>query len=118
MTFETFATIWNTLYLPFAVLYLWAWWWPRLSRPWMRTLKAEAYPFYPAAILIDLGVDLWGDHGAGFDFYSLVMHTVALLGWLLWDNDDDERWKRRRRKLAQRVARAGARLVVVPEAGR
>lgn len=43
--------------------------------------------------------------------------SVAL-GLLLWrytkDIDDDDRWKRRKAKLADMVARKGARLVVVP----
>ena len=80
---------------------------------WVRWCWAELRPCYlPAnAVFAVAGflISPWSLGGAAI--------TVAL-GLLLWrlvkDIDDDDRWKRRKAKLAAMVARKGARLVVVP----
>lgn len=70
----------------------------------------EVKPFFPAALAVHvLGVALGGE------VVSALFELVGgLLAWRTIGRDsDDDRWKRRRRKLTERVSRAGSRLTVV-----
>lgn len=47
--------------------------------------------------------------------WGIYVEALSYLNWfILKDADEDDRWKRRREKLAETVQRVGARLVVVP----
>jgi hypothetical protein len=87
----------------------------RTSPPrWAEVLirgKREIHPFIPFAILINLLIVNW-DQGWGDDMFNIVIAAWALIGWFL-DKDDDDRWKRRRKKLAEKVSVRGGKLVTV-----
>lgn len=68
--------------------------------------------FWPAALVGFLLGFLWRDEPVRGGAIELA---VLLVAWLLLRNvDGDDRWKRRARRAAERVAQAGARLRVVP----
>jgi hypothetical protein len=76
-----------------------------------RTIRAELKPFAlwlllaEYAPIIAADATLWNLLGLGFQL-SL---------WLFYRRgDDDDLWKRRRKKLADKVAEVGGRLVLVP----
>lgn len=73
-------------------------------------LKCELHPFLPFLMLINLAIVTWG-HPIGPNAFQYAMAAAGIAGWFM-GHDDDDRWKRRRRKLAGKVARLGARLVV------
>lgn len=82
-----------------------------------RWMYAELRPFYlPCAIVIITRNVVTGDilHGLTWlgDFF-------ALLCWFSFkDIDiDDDRWKRRKARVLEKVKRLGSRLVVVPASG-
>lgn len=81
---------------------------------WVRTCWAELRPFFlpanAAFVVSGFLLNAWILISAAF-----VVPLSLLLWRLLKDlDDDDDRWKRRKAKLAGKVARKGARLVVVP----
>lgn len=78
--------------------------------PWPVQLKREIHPFMPFLALANLAIITWGDT-LGPSAFQYATTGILLAGWFM-DRDDDDRWKRRRRKLAGKVARLGARLVV------
>ena len=81
----------------------------------LRDLYHELRPFYWAAV-IAMHIDPITKGGAP----AYLLNWVHYLGWgghvWIWlvykDIDDDDRWKRRRKKLAEAVKRVGDRLVV------
>ena len=87
----------------------------RVSTPaWAARLirfKREVHPFIPVAILVNLIIVNW-DAGWGIDLFNTVIAGWALIGWFL-DRDNDDRWKRRRKKLAEKVSVRGGKLVTV-----
>lgn len=90
--------------------------WRGTSMPLMHHLYHELKPFYLPAVVV---LHVLGAHRDGNPVAPgrLLGSAFCVLTWFLFRNedDDDDRWKRRRRKLADRVQRQGARLVVVPE---
>ncbi len=78
----------------------------------IREFSAEAHPFMPFAYLANLAILTWGEP-LGSRAAQFAITGMALAGWFL-DKDDDERWKRRRRRLGGKVRSLGHRLVVAP----
>lgn len=75
--------------------------------PFRWFLCVAAYVLYPIAYA---GSAPWWTHG--------IFLVQMLNCWTArHDNDDDDRWKRRRKALADRVSEIGGRLVVVPNTG-
>lgn len=77
---------------------------------------AELKPFYLPALVIRQA------HYFGDSTFPLPLQVVFLgIEVYLWfafrHLGDDDRWKRRRRKLAEKVSRVGSRLVVAPTPG-
>lgn len=77
-----------------------------------RTLRAELKPFALGLYLAGELQEMTDDPG----FWAYLFFAIGLYCW--WacrnDEDDDDRWKRRRQKLADKVAEVGGRLQVVP----
>lgn len=80
---------------------------------WARWCWAELRPFYlPANAVFAISGFLISPWTLGG---SVIATGLGLMVWHLGkDVDDDDRWKRRKAKLAAKVFRKGARLVVVP----
>jgi hypothetical protein len=115
---ELLIACWSALHI--AVVLIWTlgfppmlnWVIPARFRACLSNLGAEIHPFIPYILVIDLAVDVWGETLLeGWPAY--LFKAMAFMIWLTERNDDD-RWKRRRRKLRARLERAGARLIVVP----
>ncbi len=73
----------------------------------------ELRPFLPYTLAADHVADLiaTGPLGPGRIISDLI---VLACWWVLTKYDPDDRWKKRRKKVAEKVARVGGRLVVVP----
>jgi hypothetical protein len=83
----------------------------------LRFLYHELKPFYlPALAAYPVLLVL---HGGDVTVGELVYVGFSVLNWFVFKDgvDDDDRWKRRLRKLAERIERSGSRLVVVPAGG-
>jgi hypothetical protein len=112
LTFMTCAMVMNTWAISVIVIYT-----ARRERVdparWARWCWAELRPSYlPAIAAYAIAAFLISP-------WTLGANVIAIgLGLLVWhlgkDIDDDERWKRRKAKLAAKVSRKRARLVVVP----
>lgn len=81
--------------------------------PSLRTLRTELRPFVPFAAGLNLLLQLMLDQSLVEDMLSI---STAILILVLWatSKDDDDRWKRRRKKLGDKVKSMGHRLVPVP----
>lgn len=107
---------------------MWAWWlylfpsqWLRISRilqpgaerPIALWLRRELKPFALPSVVLTSALDFPAGDG---DVLSGAVFAVNLVLWWVYreDEDDDDRWKRRREKLASKVAEVGGRLQVVP----
>lgn len=66
--------------------------------------------FWPSFIIITVDRVRHG----GLTPWSGIQIVAAYFCWHFLKDIGDDRWKRRRRKLSERVSRVGARLVVVP----
>ncbi len=62
-------------------------------------------------LLFDAGVDSMADNhtSAGISTFFGVLFI-----WLWWMNDGNDRWKKTKKKLAEKVAEIGGKLQVVP----
>jgi hypothetical protein len=70
----------------------------------------ELRPLYLPAHMIVVAYQLV--HGSP-DWLNAVLGFA--LAWVIWKvKDDDDRWKRRRKKLAEKVEAVGGKLTVVP----
>lgn len=79
----------------------------------MRRIRLETKPFrYVAVLLTYLPTALDGKL-VGWNAFFFVTGMLACYVTRN-DKDDDDRWKRRREKLAGKVAEVGGKLVVVP----
>lgn len=90
-------------------------WFGRRDHPFLKTPRwvwAELRPFYLPAVVVHI-VNL-SMLGQVLGWNSFFIACTVLNWWLLKDADDDDRWKRRKRKLAEKIERQGARLVAVP----
>ncbi|WP_431881789.1 hypothetical protein [Micromonospora chalcea] len=81
-----------------------------------RAIYHELRPFYRAIVLTGVVLDILG----GVVLLGLVYCGVGFWLWsLLRDvDDDDDRWKRRRRNLARKVQVVDGQLTVVPAGAR
>lgn len=72
----------------------------------------ELRPLYiPAHIIV--AIHHLTHNPTGNDWFDLTVGFA--LAWMMWRyKDDDDRWKRRRRKLAEKVEAVGGKLTVVP----
>lgn len=82
-----------------------------------RAIKWEIRPLYLPSIALQFVADFIHQdrHLNGWNFGA---YGVALfMYWLLskTDRDDDDRWKRRKQRLAEKVEELGGKLVVVPQ---
>lgn len=107
---------WTILYL--TALFAWL-----LGRPywrilfprhpdWLYHVSQELHPFIPAAILANLVISTWDAPLFGRAF-AFLGSTMTLIAWLR-DEGDDDRWKKRRKKMGEKVRSIGHRLVVAP----
>jgi hypothetical protein len=81
-----------------------------------RRVYHELRPFYLPAVAASHVIAVWLDGRDGMSYFTLA---VDLLCWVAFRNSggDDDRWKRRRKKLADRVSVVGGRLAVVSASG-
>lgn len=85
-------------------------------RPNARWVWAETRPFYLPAVVFGIAHTAYQGELRGLEIFFAFCGLVSW--WLLKDVDDnDDRWKRRRKRLAERVSRVGSRLAVVPASG-
>ena len=85
-----------------------------IVRPF-RWLWAELRPFYLPATGFLMGYVLV--HGDMTPLQA-VLWGMNVWSWFVFkDEDDDDRWKRRKDKLAAKIERRGSRLVAVPVGG-
>jgi Flp pilus assembly protein TadB len=88
-------------------------WWPRAAQV-MIAFGNELRPFTLAAVI---GQHL-GDVALAHDPWNvmrLFWTGVNLLIWWLFRNRHDDRWNKRRRKLAEKVQQIGGKLVITPQ---
>ncbi len=81
------------------------------GRTIVRWVFWELRPFYLPAVVL-----LAGTYGHFTDPLADFSYASEVACWFLWkDSDgDDNRWKRRRRRVVEAVRRVGSRLAVVP----
>lgn len=80
----------------------------------VKGLFHELRPLYLPAVLIAFAADsVLGHPSMAWRAFNLVMN---ILNWFLYKDKggDDDRWKRRKAKLGEKVTRVGSRLTVVP----
>lgn len=83
----------------------------------LRLLAAETKPFYLPAVLVYWGTYRFTNDNPGPLWLSALFIALDLTMWFMFRNhnpDDDDRWKRRRKRAVESVKKIGARLVVVP----
>lgn len=78
----------------------------------VRTVYHELRPFYLVLVLGNTVAWLLYGDSHPVDYFTMAMEL--LIWFLMRDVDDDDRWKRRRKRLTERVAEVGGRLTVVP----
>ena len=105
---------WTLVY--FCVLTIWAWapvagLFGAHRLRWVQAVRHEAHPFIPILTLINLALDTWGVSPVS-SWLNYLSAAWVLVSWVTAP-DDDDRWKRRRKKLSARIARRGARLAIV-----
>ncbi len=88
------------------------------DNPWRksnRTIWAELRPFYLPAVAVYIGKIVFEGEMSG---WNIFFAAAALACWWIYkDVDEDDRWKRRRAKLVEKLERRGSRLVAVPAGG-
>jgi len=78
----------------------------------IRGLWAELRPFYLPAVAVLITNHVMAGEMIGWNTFA---HTCQIANWFFFkDVDDDDRWKRRKAKLAEKIERRGGRLVVIP----
>lgn len=80
----------------------------------VRTVFWELRPFYLPAVVVKAALAMVGGDFDGIDALAFVLNLV---NWVLLKDprdDDDDRWKRRRTKAAEKVRVSGSRLVLAP----
>lgn len=82
--------------------------------PTGRRILSELRPFYLPAVAVAYGIELYQMHGNPWDPGWILGLAVSIGAWFWFKDmgDDDDRWKRRLRKLAGRVVVSDGRLVV------
>lgn len=85
--------------------------WPQ--HPIIPALYFNLKPFFLPALMIGTGYDFARGNMSPVDYILTAISFV--FGIMIYnDKDDDDRWKRRREKLASKVQEAGGKLVIVP----
>jgi hypothetical protein len=78
----------------------------------IRTIWAELRPFYLPAIAVLIGQRFADGHIWG---WAMVNNAAAILNWFFFkDIDKDDRWRRRGRKVLEKITATDRGLVVVP----
>jgi hypothetical protein len=83
----------------------------------MRFMAAEFKPFYLPAVFVYWGTFRFTNDDPGPLWLNFLFALLDLAMWFIFRNhnpDDDDRWKRRRKRAADEVRKVGARLVIVP----
>jgi hypothetical protein len=80
---------------------------------WVFRIRSEVRPFVPVCALYELFGDLVLKSDLLGDTFSTITCAVALILWAT-SKDDDDRWKRRKKKLAGKIKNLGHRLVPAP----
>jgi hypothetical protein len=78
-------------------------------------LASELRPFYLPAFFVSLTYQSMT--GILWNWMSILGNATAILCWFIYKDTGDDRWKRRRKKLREKIKRVGAKLVVVPATG-
>jgi hypothetical protein len=79
----------------------------------LRTIFFELRPFYVPAATVNWVIYMSTHRMDMIDYLGLVFTVIAWF-WFRNRGGDDDRWKRRAKKLASKVQARGSRLVVVP----
>lgn len=79
------------------------------SRP-IVWLASELRPLYIPTTII-LGALMFKN---GISFWDCWSFLGMLIGWFMFKDKHDDRWKKRRSRLKEKVEQRGAKLVVVP----
>lgn len=105
-------TIWPILVWQFAGMALNAGW---AKRGVIRDLFNEIRPFYLTLVAVHYCAEVVAD-GHVVNVWAGVGFGIQILNWFLFRNSggDDDRWKRRGRRVAEKVTQVGSRLTVVP----
>lgn len=87
-----------------------------LRRSVLGWIRYELMPVRYLLVVVAYLADMFTSH-ARFNYWE--SGALALNLWFCWfyrqkDDEDDDRWKKRRQKLASKVAEVGGRLQVVP----
>lgn len=92
-----------------------------LNRPAPRVAQWIAIEGRPLVPVVNVAASVSGFLADGGENVEVWVGGFALVltGWWLFsrDQDDDDRWKRRREALTSKVAEVGGRLQVVPAGG-
>lgn len=78
----------------------------------IRTIFHELKPFYVPSVIMYHVIEATE---RTFNFWDYILLAINL--WFYWaykDVDKDDRWKRRKEKLAEKVAQVGSKLAIVP----
>lgn len=82
------------------------------GRRFARAIWAELRPFYLLAATIVIAGHVMAGEMMG---WNALFDAMKIWVWFqLKDVDEDDRWKRRKRKLAEKIGQRGGRLVVIP----
>lgn len=86
----------------------------RFDYPVVCGVYHELRPLYLPAVAVAAVTAALTDYGPLWS--QAFMTALNIVGWWLYKNvgGDDDRWKRRRQKLAEKVEQVGGRLVVAP----
>lgn len=74
-------------------------------------LRAEVRPFYLPAMVVCMAEETAQGELTG---WRVLVEILAVMAWWAFKGEDDDRWKRRRKRVQAKIAQVGAKLVVVP----
>jgi hypothetical protein len=80
-----------------------------------RWLISELRPAYLPAVVVIIASHAGGGTLFGWDG---LYDACRVVNWFFFKDEGDDRWKRRKAKLAEKIQRRGSRLVVVPVGAR
>lgn len=87
----------------------------RVDTTILKSIRMELHPFRWALVGAAYVLPFFSDHDPGGFWHNTAFAMNLLNCWLYRkDKDDDDRWKRRREKLAAMVAEVGGKLQIVP----
>lgn len=91
---------------------------PATIREVGRSIAREAQPFFlpTTAVVCAYNLDAQFIHGSFGDRFLYALGLVAnILFYSVYKDDDDDRWRKRRKKVTEAIKRVGSRLVVSPQ---